>query len=938
MEAMESNDNDTLQDQDLCRLCDCESDENGEMFSIFDKNEEGQEIIDLIQECLPLIVYKTDPLSKSICADCLENLDSLNKFKKRSLAVANKHKEKLRTNGEIDNEKIQVFLSYQKVDSKVNNGDSDNSEGTERFEEKSAEVETQALEIETPSREVETESGELETGEIESPTDEVDMPTEKVEVQTSTEDITIFCNNCRSEILEAHKVNKEIELCSELHQAIADSFAKNRIVTSDKILRSRRKRSHAFYQELDDSLCSSLTEFTNTESSQCFDFQSDIDSLGDDEDERPSKRKRMETPKERVVIEPVCFEKKFGDEYEYRYNPFSLLQLCLNVINKENIPEYEPDDFTELLVEPECSYCAKKYKNSKLLALHEITHMSIELGEKVDNPTLWHESRDDSYVRNKWLTSEDDFAEEENEAENETLENDAMEMEPEEEESLLIHVGSAEQRDGQNYEVTREVSLMDGKPYVDGLPLSDYPKEERRAFYHSMRIGGVNKRFCALCRYSFKDNWAIESHYFSMACHYTCRYCGMRFNKQRNRFDEHVEIHIKNKDEYSKKVFAASKNNNIVPKVLYPKKRYSSREHVEIMIPQPIEVKNYVPLQRKSLQPEVKIKQERMVYSPQPSQMQQNSNQQLQTSQSKTGNQAYFCRKCYKVFFKLDEFNVHSKNCDYNQFPNNTMLGSYLSSGSKHPNGEPAAVSGTGRPVRNCAKEAGPYRDEVYIPEHILREQVHTSASQGPFICYICNTPFPTIYSRNSHMRIHKAENMTNTPPSTSQSPQLKPRPSYQEQNPYQTHFAQVKEEPMDFEPEVEIHEPVAQENYSSGLSPAVSITPISKNPHLKPQINPNVMKLVQNNPQLSIKNREPQQQSHNQQMQQQLQQMLSGQGDPDRSYKCSSCWEAFANKSHLYFHKKNQCEGSKYPCPFCKKRFGTEAAYSSHIFYSHPE
>lgn len=99
-------------------------------------------------------------------------------------------------------------------------------------------------------------------------------------VQTSTEGLLTFCSNCRSEILEAHKVDNEIELGAELHQVIADSFSRNKVVSSDKVLRSKRKRSQAFYHELDDSLCSSLTEFTNTESSQCFEFNSDVDSVG----------------------------------------------------------------------------------------------------------------------------------------------------------------------------------------------------------------------------------------------------------------------------------------------------------------------------------------------------------------------------------------------------------------------------------------------------------------------------------------------------------------------------------------------------------------------------------------------------------------------------------------------------------------------------------
>ncbi|XP_044756258.1 uncharacterized protein LOC123314898 [Coccinella septempunctata] len=886
--------------QDLCRLCNCESDENSEMFSIFDKTEGGQEILQLIQECLHLVVQKSDPFSKSVCADCLENLNSSFKFKKKCQEIDDSRRAPYRNNGE-KSEHVSECTVHDTKENSLKNGSED-------------------------------------------PEDNKIVAKCQKDVQTSTDGLLNFCSNCQSEILEAHKVDSEIELRAELHQAIADSFSRNKIVSSDKVLRSKRKRSQAFYHELDDSLCSSLTEFTNTESSQCFEFQSDVDSM-EEEEERQAKRRKIETIEE--TVQPVSYETRFEEEDEYVYNSISLLKLCLNVINKENIPEYEAEHQTAELIEPTCNYCGQDFRNRKLLALHEVEHLNVELGEKVDIPSLWHESRDDADIRNKWLTSEDDLIEEENYMENETM-GDVVEMEEEEEEeSLLIPVGSSEQRDGQNYEETREVTLIDGKPFVDGLPLSDYAKEERRAFYHSMRVGGVNKRFCPLCRYSFKDNWAIESHYFSMACYYTCRYCGMRFNKQRNRFDEHVETHVQNKDEYSTKVFAASKSNNIVPKVLYPKKRYSGREQImDPILPQPIEIKHFTIQNKKGTTPEIKVKQEPMDYTENQSLISclssQQNQPQLQTSQSKTGNQAYFCRKCYKVFFKLDEFNIHSKNCDYNQFANNSMLGSYLTSGNK-PNGEPTSISNSGRPIRSCAKEAGPYRDEVYIPEHILKDQVQSSSSsssQGPFVCYICNTPFPTVYSRNSHMRIHKSENMI-PPPSANQLIQPK-LPSYPEPYHQQSvaHLAEVKQEPMDFEPEVEIHEPV-QENFTTNLSPAVSITPISKKPNQKLQINPSVMKLVQNNPQLSIRNREssPQQtQQHNFQMQQHIQQMLAGTPDTDRTYKCSSCWESFANKSHLYFHKKNQCEGSKYPCPFCKKRFGTEAAYSSHIFYSHPE
>lgn len=77
---------------------------------------------------------------------------------------------------------------------------------------------------------------------------------------------------------------------------------KNKVTTesSDKAL--RRRKVVPFYHELDDSLCSSLTEYTqNTEGSQCFDVPSDMDeSIDSDEipNSRSSKRRRLESDEE----------------------------------------------------------------------------------------------------------------------------------------------------------------------------------------------------------------------------------------------------------------------------------------------------------------------------------------------------------------------------------------------------------------------------------------------------------------------------------------------------------------------------------------------------------------------------------------------------------------------------------------------------------------
>lgn len=102
---------------------------------------------------------------------------------------------------------------------------------------------------------------------------------------------------------DASTINGELELCTDLHKAIAESMRKNKVTTesvTDKAL--RRRKVVPFYHELDDSLCSSLTEYTqNTEGSQCFEVPSDMDESLDSGEipaSRASKRRRAESDEE----------------------------------------------------------------------------------------------------------------------------------------------------------------------------------------------------------------------------------------------------------------------------------------------------------------------------------------------------------------------------------------------------------------------------------------------------------------------------------------------------------------------------------------------------------------------------------------------------------------------------------------------------------------
>lgn len=69
-------------------------------------------------------------------------------------------------------------------------------------------------------------------------------------------------------------------------------MAKNKVATaSEKSLRKRKVVP--FYHELEDSLCSSLTELTqNTEGSQCFDMNSDFEDSMDSVEIQPRLKRR----------------------------------------------------------------------------------------------------------------------------------------------------------------------------------------------------------------------------------------------------------------------------------------------------------------------------------------------------------------------------------------------------------------------------------------------------------------------------------------------------------------------------------------------------------------------------------------------------------------------------------------------------------------------
>lgn len=67
-----------------CRLC---AEEKTEMFSIFGEEGTRRKVAHKLRVCLPIMVYKTDPLPKKICQFCAARLDDVYEFREYCLSV-----------------------------------------------------------------------------------------------------------------------------------------------------------------------------------------------------------------------------------------------------------------------------------------------------------------------------------------------------------------------------------------------------------------------------------------------------------------------------------------------------------------------------------------------------------------------------------------------------------------------------------------------------------------------------------------------------------------------------------------------------------------------------------------------------------------------------------------------------------------------------------
>ncbi|XP_076619124.1 uncharacterized protein LOC143340737 isoform X1 [Colletes latitarsis] len=95
--------------ENACRLC---SEEKNEMLSIFGNEGVQRKVAQKLRACLPVLVYKTDPLPKQICQFCAARLDDVYEFREYCLSVYKSMHLKLLSYKNI--ESVQIYLDAMK--------------------------------------------------------------------------------------------------------------------------------------------------------------------------------------------------------------------------------------------------------------------------------------------------------------------------------------------------------------------------------------------------------------------------------------------------------------------------------------------------------------------------------------------------------------------------------------------------------------------------------------------------------------------------------------------------------------------------------------------------------------------------------------------------------------------------------------------------------
>lgn len=483
-----------------------------------------------------------------------------------------------------------------------------------------------------------------------------------------------------------------------------------------------------------------------------------------------------------------------------------------------------------------------------------------------------------------------------------------------------------------------EFTIENDEIFVNGVLLRSMDKRTRRECFKSMIVNGVKRKFCPLCRHTFKDNWAIENHYMSGVCMYTCKFCARKFKYHKDLFHDHMKTHA---GELPNKIFGPKDR-----QLKQLKKKRLLKQNRTVFVGHMIN--NLAPkseaLKMKQFEPLVQIKTEPDLHMNDGVTLEAPGSSHPATHNHNEPYQAYFCRKCFKVFFNVNEYNTHIRVCTGHSTGDKNNVSAIPRVTRERTDTRVSTPDSSGSSRRllraHMKNQTGPNdsdndsRDALMNKLNLHKQITPEKSGDGGWDCGICCSSFPSRYSRNSHMRIHKIGDKSPIKLGPKDGVSI-PGPGVAPGGP--------PGGPM-------VGPPGGAPGGPLGGIPGQPPAPDFRFVNL----NPTVARLVQNNPHLTIRSYiknekqkgnaeqllQQQQQQQNMNMQRQMEMPgVALENQMKRAYKCADCDEKFENKSILYYHKMNSCIVKRhYECAFCRKRFGTYDQYNTHMFYVHPE
>ncbi|XP_044734869.1 uncharacterized protein LOC123297322 [Chrysoperla carnea] len=943
----------------VCRLCGSNS---NDLINIFSKDSESVQYITKIKSCFPILIYRSDPLSKYICSTCGEKIDSFYQFKSEII--------------ENNKQAINNLLAY-----KDSNG------------------------VEIYLNSLKTYNGLEEINKIKKlELEENDVPTNNIHSEDD--------DSCKSSNNNAAIIAELLKLQSETEKEL--SAAANRDQSSLLKILSPTNINNTAVSE-DDDIKKRLNEIVKTESKpQLFEPKTLLQlalhtiNLKINPNYQAEEKMRLKMrAKRREFIE---FERRWKLSMSSRSVNKRTFDECIPVFNNllntwqppikqiklESINPLAPEICITLKKTEEtknsnsngldirleypqnrCRYCFKDFCDIQQLALHEGScHIQVFVGARIDSD-FWRDYEENMDIRNKWLERRNDYDfsstlqikeelfsdEDEEEEEDDIPEPIQVEVEVninEEDDPMEDINGEAEMVDYEDRNMTYEDTSYTERPYeerpqeqeaesyemeplnvdegkVGDVPFHSLSKKERFQYYKIVYESGLKRRECPFCRRSFKDGWSVDDHILKNRCRFICPFCHTYFQKEEHdTFYRHLDEH-KHEPNYHKHT-ARWKKNIIRSQQLFRSQQMQQMYQRSVKI-EPIKMKYLLERQNNS-PPMNKPEQQRPMAMIPPHllglQMSGGSDSGNSQDVKRVAKpyRSYYCRNCYKIFYQEHDLNLHyPKCCEENPAteigpPNGLDMNSDTPSKTEFV------------PFTESSSEASP------APKQVFR-------------CGFCPAVFYNSNARNSHMRVHKEKLYKKKPPMMVMGGQQHSQQQHYQQLP------QLQPKPAQAAPPRVMDENLAR----LASNPHITIKPSNVKKSSQPQednssaayprmlqhlVEPVMVteRSFQCNPCGTSHPSQKALYEHKRTCPETLAQnagylTLPLAGNDRRKFRCTQCNRRFNSKGNLMFHRKS-CQGrgasassgggQVFECPFCKRKFATESQYTTHILYNHPE